>query len=198
MASTAFKPVVERFITPLAKGMLAVGITPNVLTVVGAIGSSVSASYFFSNGRFIVGVIAVSIFTLSDLFDGTMARLSSRGPSAWGGFLDSTFDRITDAAIVGGLIIYFIRHDDSLVNLAVVVLILGALIPYIRAKAESLGIACAVGIAERTERLVLLVSGIFLEGLGVPYALAIALNLLVLLSAITVVQRIMVIYKGLK
>lgn len=197
MASSAYKPVVDRFIAPVARGLLSMGVTPNAITVIGALGSTISAAYFYSNGRFVIGTLLVAFFTVSDLFDGAMARASNQGASKWGGFIDSTCDRITDAAIMGGLIIHFIRTDSRLTNVTVIALVLGMLIPYIRAKAESFGLECAVGIAERTERLILVISGIALDGLGVPYVLAAAILLLVFLSFITVLQRIHLIYKGL-
>lgn len=197
MASSALKPAINRVITPIAQFMLNIGFTPNSITIIGAIGSIVSASYFYAQGELVLGSLLVGFFTLSDLFDGAMARISDAGPSAWGGFLDSTLDRATDAAILGGAIIYFIRHDDRLAYLAVIALVLGFLIPYIRAKAESFDIACTVGVAERTERLILTVAGIGVSGLGVPYIAGISLWVLVILSAITVAQRVRVIHQGL-
>ena len=197
MASSALKPLVNKGIAPIARFLLAIGLTPNAVTIIGAIGSITSASYFYAQGDLVVGSLLVTFFTLSDLFDGAMARMSDRGASTWGGFLDSTLDRLTDAAILAGMIIYFVRSDDRLAYLAIVALILGFLIPYIRAKAESFDINCSVGVAERTERLILAVAGIGLSGLGVPYIAAVSLWSLVALSAVTVVQRIVVIHKGL-
>jgi CDP-diacylglycerol--glycerol-3-phosphate 3-phosphatidyltransferase len=75
--------------------------------------------------------------------------------------------------------------------------VIGFLVPYIRAKAESFGIACTVGVAERTERIVLALIGIGFEGIGVPYALTISMWLLLVLSAITVIQRVVVVRRGL-
>jgi CDP-diacylglycerol--glycerol-3-phosphate 3-phosphatidyltransferase len=188
---------VDALIAPLAKGALRIGLTPNAVTVIGGIGSTVSAAYFFAQGRFIIGIALVALFAASDLFDGAMARLSDKGSSKWGGFLDSTFDRMTDSAILGGLIIHLIRTDSRLTHLAIFSLVLGMLIPYIRAKAESFGLQCTVGIAERTERLIIIMTGIGLDGLGVPFALSISIWILFILSAITVVQRVIHVRKGL-
>ena len=198
MASSAIKPMVNKFIEPIARGLLAIGVTPNAITLAGAFGSSVSAAYFFTQGHLMVGVTAVSIFTLSDLLDGTMARVSAHGATRWGGFIDSVADRFTDSAIMGGIIMYLVKAGDSLSYVAISSLVVGFLIPYIRAKAESIGIACTVGNAERTERLILALTAIGLEGLGVDYALAIGLWVLFVLSVITVGQRVFVVYKGLK
>lgn len=198
MASSAFKPKINKFIEPIARGLLAIGITPNAITLVGACGSSLSAAILFTQGHLMAGVIAVAIFTLSDLLDGTMARVSTQGATRWGGFIDSVADRFTDSAIMGGVIIYLVKADDRLSYLAIASLVVGFLIPYIRAKSESLGIACTVGIAERTERLILVLTAIGLEGLGIEYALAIGMWILLVLSLITVGQRVFVVYKGLK
>jgi CDP-diacylglycerol--glycerol-3-phosphate 3-phosphatidyltransferase len=126
-----------------------------------------------------------------------MARLSQQGPSQWGGFLDSTIDRITDSAIIIAILVSLVADDDKLSYVGLVTLVTGLLIPYIRAKAESFDIECSVGIAERTERLVIVLTAIGFEGLGVPFALAIGLWLLSILGLITVVQRILVVRKGL-
>jgi CDP-diacylglycerol--glycerol-3-phosphate 3-phosphatidyltransferase len=127
-----------------------------------------------------------------------MARISQSGASKWGGFLDSTIDRITDSAITIALLVPLIQSDDKLSYLGIISLITGLLIPYIRAKAESFSIECSVGIAERTERLVITLTAIGFEGLGVPYSLAIGLWLLAILGVITVLQRITVVHEGLK
>jgi CDP-diacylglycerol--glycerol-3-phosphate 3-phosphatidyltransferase len=126
-----------------------------------------------------------------------MARISQQGASKWGGFLDSTIDRITDSAITIAILIPLIAADDKLSYLGLVTLVTGLLIPYIRAKAESFGIDCSVGIAERTERLIIILTAVGFEGLNVPYALAIGLWLLAILGVITVVQRIKVVRDGL-
>jgi CDP-diacylglycerol--glycerol-3-phosphate 3-phosphatidyltransferase len=126
-----------------------------------------------------------------------MARISQQGASKWGGFLDSTIDRITDSAITIAILIPLIAADDKLSYLGLVTLVTGLLIPYIRAKAESFGIDCSVGIAERTERLIIILTAVGFEGLNVPYALAIGLWLLAILGVITVVQRFKVVRDGL-
>jgi len=193
MLSASLKPAVTRAINPIARGALRLGLTPNVVTATGAMGLVVSALYFYPRQEFFWGTIAISIFALSDLFDGAMARISQRGASRWGGFLDSTIDRITDSAIVVGLIIALIDIDDPLAPIALAALVAGGLVSYIRAKAEALGIECSGGIAERTERLILTLTAIGLDGLGVPYVLAIGIWALLLLATVTVVQRILIV-----
>jgi len=197
MIQNRFKAPVTALITPSCRFLLRIGITANWLTFIGAIGSSISALYFFSRGDFFLGTILVSLFALSDLFDGTMARLSERGTTKWGALIDSTLDRVTDAAIYAGVISYAISSDNTnLALLALLALITGALIPYIRAKAESLGIACSVGIAERAERLIIILTATGLYGLGVNIALVGGLLLINILGLITIVQRLLVVSRS--
>jgi len=197
MIQNRFKAPVTALITPSCRFLLRIGITANWLTFIGAIGSSISALYFFSKGDFFLGTLLVSLFALSDLFDGTMARLSEQGTTKWGALIDSTLDRVTDAAIYAGVISYAISSDNTnLALLALLALITGALIPYIRAKAESLGIACSVGIAERAERLIIILTATGLYGLGVNIALAGGLLLINIVGLITIVQRLLVVARS--
>jgi len=197
MISSALKPAVTRLINPVARFALRCGLTPNSVTVIGASGLVVAAAYFYSNEQFFIGTLVIALFSLSDLFDGAMARISQKGASAWGGFLDSTIDRITDSAILISVLVYLVRNQDPLSYVVVIALISGVLIPYIRAKAESFNIECSVGIAERTERLIISLTAIGLHGLSVPYTLATGFWLLAILGVITTIQRLLVVRKGL-
>ena len=197
MLSARLKPAVTKVITPVASFALRIGITPNAVTWVGAIGVVVSSLYFYPRGEFFVGTLIICVMALSDLFDGTMARLSSSGSSRWGGFLDSTIDRITDSAILLGVSLYLINQADSLAYVAIATLVTGLLVPYIRAKAESFGIACSGGIAERTERLIISLAAIGFDGLGVPYVLAVGMWLLAILGVFTVAQRMLIVKRAI-
>ena len=197
MLSASLKPAVTRAINPIARGALRLGLTPNSVTAMGAIGLVVSALYFYPKQEFFWGTIVVSLFALSDLFDGAMARISHKGASKWGGFLDSTIDRITDSAIMVGLTLALMYSDDPLAPISLAALVSGSLVPYIRAKAEALGIECSGGLAERTERLILVLTAIGLDGLGVPYALTIGIWTLLILTTITVVQRTLIVKAAL-
>jgi CDP-diacylglycerol--glycerol-3-phosphate 3-phosphatidyltransferase len=197
MLSASLKPAVTRAINPIARGALAIGLTPNAVTFIGAIGLVTSALYLYPKGELFIGTLVISFFALSDLFDGAMARISHKGASAWGGFLDSTIDRITDSAILVGLTLYLVDADDPLTAVVIGALVFGSLVPYIRAKAESMQISCSGGIAERTERLIISLTAIGLEGLGVPYALAIGIWLLLILAVVTVIQRILIVKAAL-
>ncbi|CAB4801397.1 unannotated protein [freshwater metagenome] len=197
MLSASLKPAVTRAINPIARAGLRVGLTPNSVTVIGALGLISSALFFYPRGEFFIGTIAISLFALSDLFDGAMARISQKGASSWGGFLDSTIDRLTDSAILVGVAIYLIDENDRITAVVLGALVLGSLVSYIRAKAESMQIECSGGIAERTERLIIALTAIGFEGLGIPYSLAIGMWLLLILAAVTVIQRILIVKAAL-
>jgi CDP-diacylglycerol--glycerol-3-phosphate 3-phosphatidyltransferase len=197
MVSSAFKPAVNRVIAPIASLAVRAGITPNAVTLIGTFGTIVAAIYFYPRGDLFVGTLVISFFALSDLFDGAIARLSQQGASKWGGFLDSTCDRITDSAILGAVAVYCIIEDLRIAPVVIASIVTGFLVSYIRAKSESYGIACTVGIAERTERIVIALTVIGLEGLGVPYALSIGMWLLFIAGVITVLQRVRVVHQGL-
>ncbi len=197
MVSSAFKPAVNRFIEPIARLAIRAGVTPDAVTLVGSIGTVLAAGYFYPRGDLFIGTLVIIVFALSDLFDGAIARLSERGASSWGGFLDSTCDRLTDSAILGSLAIYCILEDLAIYPVVIASLVFGFLVPYIRAKSESYGISCTVGIAERTERLIIALAAIGFHGLGVPYILAGLMWLLLALSVVTVIQRIVVVRNGL-
>ena len=197
MLSARLKPAVTRVITPVASFALRIGITPNAVTWTGAIAVVASALYFYPKGDFFLGTVIICIFALSDLFDGTMARISQKGSSKWGGFLDSTIDRITDSAILIGVCIFLIDKNDRLAVVVIVTLVSGMLVPYIRAKAESFNIECSGGIAERTERLIISLAAVGFEGLGVPYVLSIGMWLLAALGTYTVIQRMLIVKRAL-
>ena len=197
MLSARLKPAVTRVITPVASAALRLGITPNAVTWTGAIGVVFCAMYFYPRGDFFVGTLFICVLALSDLFDGTMARISQAGSSKWGGFLDSTIDRITDSAILIGVTIFLIDRNDPLSSVVLVTLVTGMLVPYIRAKAESFGIECKGGIAERTERLIISLTAIGLNGLGVPYVLSLGMWILAALGFLTVVQRMLIVKRAM-
>lgn len=196
MLQIPFKAPVVRAITPICRAALRVGLTPNMVTVLGGLGVTISALWFFPRGDLFIGSLVVSFFALSDLFDGTMARISDRGASKWGAVLDATIDRISDSAIVIGILIYLIDLNDRLIPVVLVALISGLLVSYIKAKAESLGIECEGGLAERVERVMIATISIGLAGLSVPYALTSGMFILALASCYTVLQRMVIVYHG--
>ena len=198
MISDIFKPAVVRLISPTARGLLRIGLTPNSVTTIGAVGVITTSLTAYPSGHLFGGTVAICCLALSDLFDGTMARLSEQGPSRWGGFLDSTIDRVTDSAIAMGLLIFLAQKADPLSYVLLVSIVSGFLVSYIRAKAESLQIECKGGFAERTERLIILLTAIGFTGLGVDDILTIGVWSLALASVITVLQRLRIVWKATK
>ncbi|MBE7188410.1 phosphatidylinositol phosphate synthase [Jatrophihabitans endophyticus] len=180
-----------RLVQPLAEGLVKRGVTPDQITVVGTVGAVAGALIFFPMGHiwFFVGTLVIWAFVMFDLVDGAVARAGGRG-SLFGAVLDSSCDRVADAAVFGTVAWYYARHGQRWMLLAALLcLVLGSLTSYIRSRAEAAGLTATVGIAERAERLIIVLVGTGLTGLGLPYVLAVALWLLVAASAITVYQR---------
>ena len=192
MLNLRVRPALARLVDPVATVLLRLGVTPDAITVAGTTGVVAGALAFFPRGMFFTGTAVVFVFVLTDLLDGTMARM--RGSvSAFGAFLDSTCDRVADAAIFSGLVLWYAGDGDSTVLACVALFCLGAgsIVSYAKARAEGVGLRCDVGIAERAERLILVLLGTFLVGLGAPeVALAVALWILAVATAVTVVQRL--------
>ncbi|MCG7323544.1 phosphatidylinositol phosphate synthase [Arsenicicoccus bolidensis] len=189
-----FRALATRIFTPVAKVLLRLGVSPDAVTIVGTLGVAASALWFFPRGEFLAGTILIAVFVFSDTIDGVMARHSGR-TSSFGAFLDSSLDRIGDASIFGGLVLYYAwRGDRVLTCVALAVLVLGMLVSYVRARAEGLGMTASVGVAERADRLVLILVATFVTGIGLwEPMVALALWILAVLSAITVLQRILVV-----
>ena len=197
-----FRAFWTKVFDPLINLLLKWGVSPDAVTVIGTLGVVAGALVFFPQGQLFVGVLVISVFVFSDLIDGTMARRSGR-VSPFGAFLDSTLDRLGDAAIFGGLAMYFVGPGDNdwLAALAIYCLTMGSVTSYARARAESLGFDAKVGIAERADRLVaiLVVTGLadLVNRLGAGekalWAIPITLGLLAVASTSTVVQRILTV-----
>jgi CDP-diacylglycerol---glycerol-3-phosphate 3-phosphatidyltransferase len=182
-------------ITPVARLLLRLNVSPDAVTVVGTVGVVLAALWFFPRGELFVGVLVITAFVFSDLLDGTMARISGR-TSSWGAFLDSTLDRMGDSAIFGGLLLYFAFEVESelLTALALYTLVTGWLTSYTRARAESLGHEAKIGLAARADRLVaVLAAAAFSDLFDVPLLLEAVLWLLAVASTVTVVQRILTV-----
>lgn len=178
-------------LSPVAHGLLRLGVSPDAVTLVGTAGVSVGALAFFPRGELWLGVVVVTVFVFSDIVDGYMARELGR-TSSWGAWLDSTLDRVGDAAVFGGLVLWFAWGGDDRVLMAVTLwcLVMGALTSYARAKAESLGLQAKGGIAERADRLVsVLLMTFFSDVLDLEFLLALTLWVLAVASTVTVVQR---------
>jgi CDP-diacylglycerol--glycerol-3-phosphate 3-phosphatidyltransferase len=188
------RPKVAKVLAPLVDRLLRAGITADVVTLLGTLGAVAAALALIATGYLFWGAFAVTLFVLLDMLDGALARARGGG-SLYGAVLDSTGDRAADAAIFGALVWWFsgAGHNRLLVLLALLCLVLGVLTSYIKARAEGVGLSGDVGIVERTERLILVLTGTGSAGLGVPYALHVALWILLAGSAVTVAQRILLV-----
>jgi CDP-diacylglycerol--glycerol-3-phosphate 3-phosphatidyltransferase/CDP-diacylglycerol--inositol 3-phosphatidyltransferase len=190
-----FRAFWTKVIAPVAHLFLRLGISPDAVTLVGTLGVCAGALIFFPTGHLLIGVLVVTAFVFSDMIDGYMARESGQS-SSWGAFLDSTLDRFGDAAIFGGLVLYYMGPGDSRTygGLALYCLVMGSVTSYARARAESLGMEAKGGIAERADRLVAILAMTGLSDIfDVPVLIPITLALLAVASTITVVQRILLV-----
>jgi CDP-diacylglycerol--glycerol-3-phosphate 3-phosphatidyltransferase len=191
------RPAVARFWAPVVTGLVRAGVTADAVTLTGTLGAVASAAFLIGTGWLFWGAFAVTVFVLLDMLDGALARARGGG-SLFGAVLDSTGDRAADAAIFGALVWWFSGAGDNrlIVLLALLCLVLGVLTSYVKARAEGVGIPCDVGVVERTERLILVLVGTGFTGLGIPYALHVALWVLLVGSAVTVGQRFVAVYRG--
>ena len=194
MISGSARPWVAKIVAPVIGRLARSGVTPDAITVTGTLGAVAGAVGLIGTGQLFWGAFTVTVFVLLDMLDGALARARGGG-SRFGAVLDSTGDRAADVAIFGALVWWFSGAGDNrlIVLLALLCLVLGVLTSYIKARAEGVGLSCDVGVVERTERLILALTGTGLAGLGVPYALHVALWILLVGSAVTVGQRFLLV-----
>ncbi len=185
------RPGLGRLLTPVGQALARTPVTPNMLTVLGAVGVAAGALTLFPTGHLFAGCMVCTGFVLTDMLDGALARIQGT-TGTFGAFLDSTLDRVGDASVFGGIAIWLATggHDKVSAAVALFCLVAGLLVSYAKARAEGLGVKCDVGIAERTERLIIGLVAIGLAGLGVPYVLSAGLWILAVLTAITFGQRV--------
>jgi phosphatidylinositol phosphate synthase len=193
------RPGFVRLFNPVVQALARTPVTPNMITVAGTVGVSVSALALFPIGELFPGAFSATVFVFTDMLDGMLARVKGdSGP--WGAFLDSTMDRVGDAAVFGGLTIWFIRNpaDHVLAVVTLFCLACGLCVSYVKARAQSLGLKCDVGLIERPERLIIGLTSAGLSGLGVPYILPIGLWGLAAGSLFTLGQRMHAIHQDAK
>lgn len=186
-----FRGLSAALLGPIARLLIRLGVSPDVVTVAGTLGVVLGALICFPRGWLWQGVVIVTVFLLSDMLDGLMAKITGTS-SNWGAFLDSTSDRLGDAAVFGGILLFFVDTHDSIlwVGIALAGLVFGQWTSYVKARAESLGFTCSGGLAARADRLVIILAGTLLAGFGIPYVLEVAVAALALASMFTVLQRI--------
>jgi CDP-diacylglycerol---glycerol-3-phosphate 3-phosphatidyltransferase len=192
----ALRPLFARLLSPLGQALARTPVTPNMITAVGTIGVAIGALWLFPTGHLFVGTLVCWGFAMFDMLDGLLARVKGTTGS-WGAFLDSTLDRIGDGAVFSGLAIYLARdHQPVLACVALYCLVAGGLVSYARARAEGIGVRADVGVAERSERLLVVLVAAGLTGLGVPFILPIGLWLVAAGSTVTFAQRVLVVRKA--
>ena len=192
------RPFFTRLLTPVGEVLARTPVTPNVVTVTGTVGVAASTLWGYPTGHLFLGTFVATIFVFLDMLDGVLARL--KGTSGrWGAFLDSTMDRVADAAVFSGLAVWFVRggHNQLLAAVSLFCLVVGALVSYVKARAEGLGVEANVGIAERPERMLIIFVAVGLSGLGVPYILQIGLWGLAAASVVTLAQRMYAVRQGM-
>jgi CDP-diacylglycerol--glycerol-3-phosphate 3-phosphatidyltransferase len=182
---------VSKVTDPVGRALLKAGLSPDMVTILGTLGVVASSVALIGTGQLFWGTMAVTLFVFFDLFDGAMARARGYGTD-FGVVLDASCDRIADGAVFGALAFVSFQqlHDPRLAIAALICLVTGQVVSYIKARADSVGLSISGALAERAERNVLGLVGAGLEGLHVPHALAICLWVLAVASAVTVVQRL--------
>jgi len=191
------RPVFNRLTEPVANALARTPVTPNAITITGTVGVAAGALALFPTGHLFAGTLVCWFFVMADMLDGALARVKGT-TGTFGAFLDSTLDRVADASVFAGLAAWFVLggHSRLLAGVALFCLVSGALVSYAKARAEGLGIRCDVGLAERSERMVIALVATGLSGLGVPYVLAIGLWLLAAASTFTFGQRVLAVHRG--
>jgi CDP-diacylglycerol---glycerol-3-phosphate 3-phosphatidyltransferase len=183
----------RRGFTPVLSTLHRVGVTPNQVTVAGTVLNAGVAALIVTDHLIWAGIL-VLVAGICDMLDGSLARLSKQ-VTPFGAFLDSTLDRVSEGIVLAAIAYYVATAGTqrAAIDAAMVVLaLLGSiLVSYTRARAESLGIECKVGIASRPERIILVAIGLFFGVL--PYVIYIMLAL----TAFTVVQRVVHTYREL-
>ena len=193
--SVSVKASLAKVTDPVAGGLLRMGVSPNAVTILGTLGVLVGAG-LATQGWLVASVIVVTLSALTDIVDGAMARIRGGG-GAYGALLDSTTDRISDGAVFGAVAyLLAVRGDHWGLAGALISLVVGQVVSYVKARAEGLGLAMGhVGLIERFERLAILGIGGMLTGFGVGWGLAAAVWLLAVLSVFTMVQRMVYAYR---
>jgi phosphatidylinositol phosphate synthase len=190
---------VSRVTDPVGTWLLRRGVTPNLVTVVGTVGTVAGAVWFLPCGQLLAGTFVITFFVLFDLVDGAVARASGSG-TQFGAVLDASCDRIADGVLFASLAWWCLAEagDRPAGVAALVCLVAAQVISYIKARAEATGLTANGGLVERAERMIVALVAAGLTGLGVRYALDVALWALAVLSLATVAQRIYSVYRSAK
>lgn len=190
---------VSRVADPIGAWLLRRGVTPDVVTVSGATGTVVAALWFFPRGQLLAGTFVIWAFVMLDLLDGAMARARGFG-TRFGTVLDATCDRLADGAVFAALTWWSFGPGGSpeLAVAALICLVSAQVVSYIKARAEATGLSAGGGAMERAERYVVTLLGTGLTGLGLSWALGVALWLVAALSLVTIGQRLVTVWHSAK
>jgi CDP-diacylglycerol--glycerol-3-phosphate 3-phosphatidyltransferase len=195
------KTVAYRVTKPVVQLLATTPISPNAITWLGFL-LSVGAAAFIATGHLLVAGLMVLLAGFFDILDGALARRTNR-VTRFGGILDSTLDRLSEAAQLLGILILFLLAEEQSTLFALLaqewsillvgVALLGSLlVSYIRARVEAMDMECQVGLFTRAERVVVLALGLFLN------QIVIALVIIVVLSFITAGQRLIYVWQRTK
>jgi CDP-diacylglycerol--glycerol-3-phosphate 3-phosphatidyltransferase len=188
---TWVKDAARGILAPVVRLAMALHLTPNTITVIGLMITLVAA-ILVGSGWLLVGAAVLTAGSLLDAVDGGLARAQGGG-TAFGSFLDSTLDRASEAILYTGIAVWFLTTlpEPTWPVLVVLVTLTGSfMVSYARARAEGIGLTASVGLAPRVERLVLVIVGVALAGLGFTAVLIGILVLVAALTVATVLQRI--------
>lgn len=191
MFSDLLKARVRDGIQPMGQALAALGLTPNLVTLLAFLLNGFVAVVLATGQQTLAGALLLPVAAL-DMLDGAVARATQRA-TRFGAFLDSTIDRYVEAIIFLALLVVYAPRGDALTNVAIFLAAVGSLmVSYTRARAEGLGLRCEVGLLPRPERIIILALGL-MSGLTVP-----ALWLLSLLTNFTAAQRIWHVWRVTK
>jgi CDP-diacylglycerol---glycerol-3-phosphate 3-phosphatidyltransferase len=191
------RPVFARLFNPIVQGLARTPVTPNMITVAGTVGVCAASLWLLPIGELFPGAVIATCFVFTDMLDGQLARIKGNS-GKYGAFLDSSMDRFGDAAVFGGITIYFMRTNHLLAVVSLFCLVTGLSVSYVKARAEGLGLNANVGLIERPERLIIGLASIGLSGLGIPYVLPIGMWGLAAGTALTLYQRMRAVYVDAK
>jgi len=177
------------FLEPIARLIGRTGISPNLVTLIGA-SLNLGVAWVLAQGYMRIGGFLVPLVALFDALDGTLARLTERR-SRFGAFLDSTMDRFSEAILFLGLLLFYTRQGARQEILLIYATIVGSLmVSYARARAEGLGLQCKVGLLTRLERVIILTIALVLD------QMSIALWVLAILTNFTALQRMYYVWRA--
>jgi CDP-diacylglycerol--glycerol-3-phosphate 3-phosphatidyltransferase len=185
------KDAARATLAPIVRLAIAMRVTPNTVTVIGLL-ITLAAAALVANGQLLLGAAVLTAGSLLDAVDGALARATGGG-TAFGSFLDSTLDRAGEAILYIGIGLWLLASlaDPTWPMIALLVALSGSfIVSYAHARAQGIGLAADVGLAPRTERLVLVIAGVALAGLGFAAGLIGAIVIIAGLTVVTVVQRI--------